>query len=111
MQQENALAKLEEGILDTANKLRELKQRSSKSVRRVIGVKDIEEDLTQGHYPALTSLGVDLSDDFHVKALLRDIVRMDKDVSSVDFLSFEAENGMQLLSERRVRLIAGAAGV
>ena len=95
MQQENAFANLEKGILDTANKLRELKQQSSKSVRRVIGAKDIEEDLTQGHYPALTSLGVDLSDDFYVKALLRDIVRMDKDVSSVDFLSFEAENYFQ----------------
>ena len=92
MQQENAFANLEKGILDTANKLRELKQQSSKSVRRVIGAKDIEEDLTQGHYPALTSLGVDLSDDFHVKSLLRDIIRMAKDVSSTELLSFGAEN-------------------
>jgi hypothetical protein len=92
MRQEDALAKLEEGILDTANKLRQLKQQSSKSVRRVIGAKDIEEDLIPGHYPALTSLGVDLSDDFHVKSLLRDIIRMAKDVSSTELLSFGAEN-------------------
>jgi hypothetical protein len=41
MQQENALAKLEQGILNTANKLRELKLESSKSMHRVIGAKVI----------------------------------------------------------------------
>jgi hypothetical protein len=60
-------------------------------MHRVIGAKFIEE-LKQGRYPTLTSLGADLSTDFHVKSLLRDIVRLDKDVSSIEILSFEAEN-------------------
>jgi hypothetical protein len=78
MQQENAFAKLEEGILDTANKLRELNQESSKSMHSAIGATATIEDekLTRGHCPTLTSLCVDLSTDVHVKSLLRDIVRL-----------------------------------
>jgi hypothetical protein len=82
MQQENALANLEKGILDTGNTLRELKQESSKRMLSAIGATATieEEELTRGHYPTLTSLGVDLSTDVHVKSLLRDIVRLLKDV-------------------------------
>jgi hypothetical protein len=83
MQQQNALANLEKGSLDTANKLRELKQESSKRMLSTIGAIAIEEELTQGHYPTFTSLGVDLSTEFHVKSLLRDIVRLHLDVLSI----------------------------
>jgi hypothetical protein len=92
MQQENAFANLEKGILDTANKLRELKQESSKRMLSAIGATATieEEELTRWHCPKLTSLGVDLSTDVHVKSLLRDIDRLHKDVSSIERLSFEA---------------------
>jgi hypothetical protein len=69
-----------------------LKLESLKRMHRVIGAKVIEEELTQGRYPTLTSLGGDLSTDFHVKSLLRDIARLDKDALSIEILSFEADN-------------------
>jgi hypothetical protein len=49
MQQENAFANLEKGILDTANKLRELKQESSKRMLSAIGATATieEEELTR----------------------------------------------------------------
>jgi hypothetical protein len=61
IQQENALAELEKSILDTANELRELKQKSSNRMLSAIGATVIEEELTQEHYPTLTSFSVDLS--------------------------------------------------
>jgi hypothetical protein len=57
-----------------------------------IGATAIEEEPTQGHCPILTSLGVDLSNDFRVKSLLHAIVRLHKYVSSIELLSFEAAN-------------------
>jgi hypothetical protein len=45
MQQENARAKLEEDILDTAKKLWELKQESSKRMLSAIGATSIQEEL------------------------------------------------------------------
>ena len=61
IQQENALAELEKSILDTTNELRELKQKSSNRMLSAIGATVIEEELTQEHYPTLTSFSVDLS--------------------------------------------------
>jgi hypothetical protein len=98
MQQENALANLENGTLDTAYKLRELKQESSKSmlsaIRPTATIK--EEELTRGHCPTLTSLGVDLSTGVHIKSLFHVIFRLHKDVSSIECLSFEAAKNDRL---------------
>jgi hypothetical protein len=104
MQQVNVFAILEKGILDTANKLRELKPESSKSMLGAIGATATieEEKLTRGHCPTLTSLCVDLSTDVHAKSLLRDIVRLHKDVPLMELLIVASHWGLLVQSPQPV---------
>jgi hypothetical protein len=58
----------------------------------VIGAQTIEEDLESSDYPVLTSLGVDVPSNFQVKAILRDLLKLNKQVKSAQILTFESYN-------------------
>jgi hypothetical protein len=58
----------------------------------VIGVITINEKIEPTDYPTLTPLAVDLSTDYQVKVIIRDIVKLNKNIQSTQILLFEAAN-------------------
>jgi hypothetical protein len=84
---------LEIELMSAAMQLRELREQIMKGIRSsVVGAQTIVENLQPTDYPVLTSFGVDLSTDFQVKAILRDISKLSKHVGSTQILSFHASN-------------------
>jgi hypothetical protein len=62
-------------------------------IRGLLGVQKIHDTINQDNYPTLVGeLQVSLRDNHTIQALLRDIIKLNNNVESVNILQFKAQN-------------------
>jgi hypothetical protein len=86
-----------EGAFEKALEMHAAAEREKSSltshVRGLLGIKKIEDTLDHADYPTLVGqLRVNLKDNQTIQALLRDIIKLSKNVESVKILEFQAGN-------------------
>jgi hypothetical protein len=67
-------------LLETAQKIREERSVGLQKLREEIGATVIGKEVSLAKYPTLAYYGIDLTTDFHIKSILREIVKLNDEV-------------------------------